>query len=277
MNFPAVQDKKPEKIWLAWCFRSLQSCQRALNTAFCILSFFWLCNSKSRRKSNLRTMLLLHCVLELFVILPQPRSVFTYIILLVLLKLFTFTIIHFVWLRVADLYSLCLIFLQLPHNYQEDFRVLTLFACAGQQRKTMPSSLWEPQTSLVPKLWSASSVITQRGSHILALDCAPMSGIHLKSTKPMLAVAVSTWLTSLRQPLATRRRLRERNRVRECEWWEEKATDDRQWTKTHARLAFRGRMTFFGLLFRFLKVKTRRSQSNADFTPIKWILQLSSE
>lgn len=65
-------------------------------------------------------------------------------------------------------------------THQEDISntVFTLFFYCSQQHKTMPSSVWERQTSLVPKLWNASSVITQRGSHISVSDCALMSRIN---------------------------------------------------------------------------------------------------
>lgn len=64
----------------------------------------------------------------------------------------------------------------------EKFQTLFLLcsSSAALQRRAMPSSVWERQTSPVPKLWSASIVITRtRLSHILALGCAPTSRINL--------------------------------------------------------------------------------------------------
>lgn len=62
-----------------------------------------------------------------------------------------------------------ILFLRLLFNclqvqtYQRDISnsVFTLFFYHGLQHRPMPSSVWERQTSLVPKLWIASSVITQ--------------------------------------------------------------------------------------------------------------------
>lgn len=72
------------------------------------------------------------------------------------------------------------------------------FRCTSeifQYSKTMPSSVWERQTALVPKLLTRQGCYHTRDSHILASDGARRSRIHLE--KPMLAVAMSTRLARL--------------------------------------------------------------------------------